>query len=288
MEYGIANILGQPSMDSIVAIIHTTLKNGITYFDTASSYGKSEELLGNAFNSYPTKGNIRILTKLPTDYVYHSLQSLEDVVNLSLSKLQVKTLWCLYTHRESNIPDWDEFGYSVKKLKNRGLLKYIGVSVYTVEEAIRYISNETVDIIQVPTNVLDRRFIDSEFFQKAKIAGKKVFIRSIYLQGLLFLTMEGLKKKNMVWAWKYLDHLNKFLFQNNLGLKQFAIKGIMQKFPEAVLVMGVENQNQLNENIELLKSPEINIDILEKWWLELPEFPETLLNPSLWPRTNAR
>ena len=287
MEYGIANILGQPSMDSIVAIIHTTLKNGITYFDTASSYGKSEELLGKAFNSYPTKKNISILTKLPTDYVYHSLQSLEDVVSLSLSKLQLKTLWCLYTHRESNIPDWDSFGYSINILKKKGLLKHTGVSVYTVDEAIRYADNCNVDVIQIPTNVIDRRFLDSGFFQKAKTAGKKVFIRSIYLQGLLFLTMGDLKKKNMVWAWKYFDHLNKFLFQNNLNLKQFAIKGVLQKFPETVLVIGVESPQQLKDNISLFNSPDLNPDIIDQWWTGLSVIPDRLLNPSFWNKVNA-
>ena len=48
LPYGIG-LPEPPSDDECVALLHAALDHGITYFDTAHGYGRSEKLLGEAF-----------------------------------------------------------------------------------------------------------------------------------------------------------------------------------------------------------------------------------------------
>ena len=51
--------------------------------------------------------------------------------------------------------------------------------------------------------------------------------------------------------------------------------------------MGVESPKQLEDNISIFHSTDINPDIIDQWWYDLPVLPDRLLNPSLWKKVNA-
>ena len=65
MNYGIANSTGQPNESTIRAIIEHATENEIFYYDTAISYGSSEEVLGKIFYDLGIHQQVRIFTKIP-------------------------------------------------------------------------------------------------------------------------------------------------------------------------------------------------------------------------------
>ena len=60
MNYGYTNTRGKVNQDEVGEIIDLAIKNNINSFDTAQSYGNSEEVLGKFL---PKSEEIKIMTK---------------------------------------------------------------------------------------------------------------------------------------------------------------------------------------------------------------------------------
>jgi aryl-alcohol dehydrogenase-like predicted oxidoreductase len=282
MEYGIANKEGQPKVDEIKRIVETVSKNNIFFYDTAVSYGSSEAVLGAVFSDLNITEKVKCITKLSPDFTFTSYNDLKKTVSQSLDRLQVNSLWGLLIHRTKVKGNWQHFTNAIKKLKKEKIIKNFGVSIYQPEDALRFAGEEDIDIIQVPFNILDRRFLDNNFFDIAMKNKKQVFIRSVFLQGLLLMDEDQLINKKMDWALPYLSHFNSFIQHNCIGNKAFALKTVQQSFPYLKLIIGLDSHNQLLENMKILKSKQLPDEIISNWWANLPEYPERLLNPSLW------
>lgn len=279
LNYGVSNKLGKPKFEDVLKIVKCSLENNINYFDTAQSYGDSEIVLGKAFKELGVQSKVHVITKLSPDF---KLENIIIDLKKSLSNLDIKNAWGLLLHRFDEKLINIEFGLTIKKLKKAELIKYFGVSVYSPNDALLALNNPLIDIIQVPFNILDRRLIDNNFFEIANQMQKKVFIRSVYLQGLLTMSDEDLINKNMSWAIPYLLRLRQFNHDNKIDIKSFALNAIIEKAVNSFIITGVDNIDQLKQNISLLNNDIFSKNILNDWWDNLPILPEKLLNPSLW------
>jgi aryl-alcohol dehydrogenase-like predicted oxidoreductase len=282
LPYGIANTNGKPSQDKITTIIREAHRNGIGFFDTAQSYGNSETALGNAFTELEIAGQVKVITKLRPDFKFTNAEALVQSVRNSLQKLRCQRLWGLMLHRAPADENWNQFVDVLNELKTRKEIHNFGISCYSPNEALKFIRMPFVNILQVPFNVMDRRWLDNDFFTIAEKLGKKVFVRSAYLQGLLLMNEKALRQKDKEWTLPYLSLLTKFLNENGLDRKSFAINAIRNAVPDAKIVVGIDTLEQLSENIAIFDAGKTDSGLFEEWWKMLPLFPEKLLNPSLW------
>ena len=86
-----------------------------------------------------------------------------------------------FQHYRDNPEIWN----ILKKLKSEGKIEKIGISLYYPSELEYIIENKIdIDIIQVPYNVFDRRF--EQHFPVLIKLGIELFVRSVFLQGLVF------------------------------------------------------------------------------------------------------
>ena len=67
MNYGIANSTGQPSEKTIREIIECATTNEILYYDTAISYGSSEEVLGKIFFDLGIHQQVKVLQRFQNE-----------------------------------------------------------------------------------------------------------------------------------------------------------------------------------------------------------------------------
>ena len=88
-----------------------------------------------------------------------------------------------------------------------GRVGHVGVSVYSPERAIQALNTEGISMIQIPTNIIDRRFEMAGVFDIADDLGKTIYIRSIFLQGLLHMLPDSLPQ-HMRFAAQVLNRLN--------------------------------------------------------------------------------
>ena len=281
MHYGIANNSGQPIINEIKQIVQTAVDNNIHYFDTAQSYGESEVLLGEAIKKISDQKNIKIISKLSPDLNNHNPSEIIQSVKSSLGKLNVSSLYGFLAHRIEAINS-KSFLTAIKTLKNEGHIINSGVSVYTPEDALKVIKNNGVDILQIPINILDKRWLDRGIIEEANENNIQVFFRSIFLQGLLFLNEKELINRNMSWAHPYLKKFNALVNDTPFSTVDLAFGILKQVSGNNVIIMGLDNLNQLQQNLGIIEKSVINEKVSDEWWANLPAFPEKLLNPSLW------
>ncbi len=282
MNYGIANQLGKITIRMARDIVEIAVSNDIWFYDTAQSYGISEEVLGQIFSDMKINGQVKCITKLRPNFTYKSFVNLRDAVQESSDKLNVDCLWGLLIHRHEISGDWNGFLKSIRELKDTGFINHFGVSVYEPEVAVKFAKEENIDIIQVPFNILDKRLLSNNFFEIARDNKKKIFVRSIFLQGLLLLDKIQLQDKHFEWAIEYIDIVRDFVQFHSLDLKSFLLNAVLSKVPYAYIMMGIDSVDQLIQNINNIKTGHIAKNTCNLWWSSLPNIPEGLLNPAKW------
>lgn len=121
-----------------IAVIRAAVENGVTFFDTAETYGPffNEELVGEALA--PFKGKVVIATKFGWDIdpetgkhrggVNSKPEQIKRAVEGSLKRLGIESIDLLYQHRvDPNVPI-EEVAGVVKELIQQGKAKHFGLS----------------------------------------------------------------------------------------------------------------------------------------------------------------
>lgn len=284
MEYGINNKNGKPSTDDSIEIFHEAFTSGITTFDTARAYGDAEILLGEFFKRYGNRDKVKVISKLRPN-ILHEEGSAYDTIRRecerSLERIGIGQLDGYLFHTPEYIRN-EQAVKGLVKLKEEGLVKNIGVSIYNMEDGNIAVDTGVVDYIQLPFSIFDQRGINSGMIHRAKEAGITIFTRSAFLQGLYFMNVDDLPEKvrhagPMLKKWK--DMLQGCRFNS-----EEILIGFVKLFDEIdYLVFGVDTLQQLKRDITVFKD---DISLEESIWRTIKsEFfrvSESVIIPSLW------
>jgi aryl-alcohol dehydrogenase-like predicted oxidoreductase len=282
MNYGVANRTGQPDFKTAESIIKTAWKSGIHEFDTAQAYGDSERVLGEVFHSLGISNDANVISKLHPDLDHLNKDALKKALEKSLSNLKISKLYSVMLHREEFLALWDQgLGEILSGFVRSGLVEHLGVSVYSPAKAIEALKTEGLSIIQLPSNLLDHRFEIAGVFELAEDVEKTIYIRSIFLQGLLLVNSVDLPEEMQftVEVIRKLDVLSQY---TGLSKQDLALGYVKKAYPKTKIVFGVETPGQIRGN---LKSWERTLPhgCVERMQEEFGYVEERILNPSLWP-----
>ena len=188
--WAIGGAWGNVSDAESLAALHKAIDSGINFLDTADVYGdgRSERLIAQLKKE--RKDKIIVATKagrrLPKQTVEgYSLANLtawldDSLRNLSTDTLDLVQLHCpptgLYYHAEV----FDMLDGFVKQ----GKIRYYGVSVERVEEALKAIEFPNVQTVQIIFNCFRQRPADV-FFAQAKLKQVGILARVPLASGLL-------------------------------------------------------------------------------------------------------
>jgi aryl-alcohol dehydrogenase-like predicted oxidoreductase len=172
-------------------VVNYAIRNDITNFDTAPSYGIAEELLGECLGD-SFKGDI--YTKIPK-MDFYTLESVLESLQNSLSKLNMASIKGLLFHD----PDILEKKLDPKitfQILESGLVNRVGFSAYS-EEDVKKAKNQfpSWTIFQLPENILSRQSLASEFLKDLHSMGDVLHVRSVFMQGLLIANPENLDNR---------------------------------------------------------------------------------------------
>ena len=274
MDYGIQGN-GQPDLSKAIEILTTAYDAGIRTYDTASAYGNAEHVI-NIFLSQSSihRKNVRIISKTKSS----DLQILNDAKS-SLKNIGIKYLDGCLLH-DADLVFNPNAVQNMRCLKETGMTKEIGVSVYTPEQALKCLDYDFVDIIQVPYNIMDRRLDKCDFFTKAKSLGLEIYVRSVLLQGLLMMNPDQLPT-HMKFAESDVRKYQTVCKHNNLGFFEGAVGYVFQHPDIDYLVFGVDNLLQLNDYLNLA-SNRSRIQISEMFGSMFDNVDEKVIMPNLW------
>ena len=171
-------------------ILNVAYASGVDILDTARAYGCSEEALGRCMTSDKT---FRVVTKTaPLKGLRGTAEAAARVhagFLESLAALNTPAVYGLLVHHADDLlaPGGDDLWRLLTDLQASGLVKRIGVSVYTGEQIDELLPRYGPQIVQLPINVFDQRLIRGGQLAQLKHTGAEVHARSLFLQGLLLL-----------------------------------------------------------------------------------------------------
>ena len=283
MNYGVKGGT-QPSFKEAVYLLEKAVfEYGIDCFDTAAAYGDAESVLGAFFKVHPScKDIVRIISKLPSEalsgiQVQQYPMIMRQNAERSLSRLGLDRLDGYLFHNAVDASDPAKME-ALASLKQLGLTRGVGVSVYRPDEALMAANSSLIDDIQVPFNAIDHRLIATGFFEQSN--QKRVFARSVFLQGLLLLEPVP---KHMDFAQTEIEGFQSIARKYELSYHDACIM-FAQSVPSIeYLVIGIESPTELAQNAVALEKaiiPEFIQDIKEM----LHTVNEQILMPNLWPK----
>lgn len=281
MPYGIANKHGRPDEDAAQAIVSTALSQGIFAFDTAQGYGCSEAVLGKALAFIAPVKQPDVITKLSPGLLGED--DTEPMLAASLGRLKRQSLYAVLLHREEHLAFLDgQIGTALAGWKARGLIRHVGVSVYSPAAALRALEHPLISIVQIPASVCDRRFEAAGVFSSADAKDKEIHIRSVFLQGVLALgsgQLTGKLRGLADWLHFYHQHCER----HALSPLSVALRWVLRRHLRARVLFGAETPVQVKQNCELLAQ---DMPCEPAFWQTLDNSPppqsDSFLNPSLW------
>jgi len=285
MDYGIANSEGQPDKDKALKIITVAWENGIRCFDTAQAYGTSESIIGEAIEHLGIGNDALVITKIDPKLKLATADKVEERIGESKNLLKVSNLFAVLLHDAESMRQWDKkFGPMLRDLKRRGEVLFSGVSIYDHNQFKMALSIEDIDIIQIPFNIFDQRGLYHHWFEMAKQADKYIFVRSVYLQGLLLMSPDSLSER-MAYVKPTLQKYVELCNRENLTQKEMAMAFAYQHATASSIIVGAETPDQVQNNIELvirLKGLTISKKIVNAF---AGKGAENVFNPVLWPNS---
>jgi len=250
----------------IEKILNFAYKKKIRNIDTAPVYGNSEFILGKiGLKNWrvSTKIQLKKNCKNHHDFILSS-------VSKSLNNLKVDKLENLLVHStlgEFNKKEKIKIIETLKKLKKNKIIKNFGCSIYSPKELYDSTKSNDIDIIQVPLNIFDRRFVDKKVEKYLREKKIKLQVRSIFLRGLLLHDYNTLPRKFNYWK----DNFKKYqmyLKKNRLS-KTLGALSILNKIDFTSVVIGFDKYQELKDVVKNLPNnklliPKFNIKKINK------------------------
>ena len=287
LSYGINNADGKPSQETANAILNAALEGGINTLDTAGAYGDSEVVIGNWLKTIPSEKRPFIVTKA-AGLDHSSLENLrKDLfgrVRSSKERLGVEQLDLLMLHHfDDYLCDKENVRTVMQELKASGEVRFIGASAYSHHD-YGEIADTGFDATQIPLNLFDWKQIENGGLKKLEDSGMMVFVRSVYLQGLVFQNPANLAP-HMEFVRPTLEKFRFLCDKYQLSPAALALSYALSLPGVTSLVLGSEKAEQVRQNLQLMDQA---VELSAEQMAEIRELfldtPEQVLNPGLWPK----
>jgi aryl-alcohol dehydrogenase-like predicted oxidoreductase len=265
VDYGISNNLGKMSLYEINSLVNYLSESGFCEFDTSGSYGESEALIGKYFVANANFLNTKVVTKFSLNKHY-KFGDIEKLLKISLNNLQDKTLFGLLVHCFNDYKSYPKLINELLELRLHGLIENIGFSIYSIEELDIILMNKLdINIIQIPFSILDRRF--ESYFDELAFRNIKIYARSIFLQGLVFLELDHINPK-LDCARKYLIFLKNISDKYEFSIASMCFNYVFLNSKIDKLIIGIDNLSHLKNIIQTVADFDKSHNIFK----ELEEF----------------
>lgn len=267
LNYGISNPNGKVPDHELVQLLYQAHQLGITLLDTAQAYGDAEARLGEV-----ASGQFQIISKLAPGITAKTAPS---AIKASLNNLKQNQLYGLMLHRTQDYSD--DLWQILLSLQAEGVIHKCGISVYSPQELDFWFKKYPLpDLVQLPANLLDQRFLRTGWLDRLKEAGCEIHIRSVFLQGLLLMSHQQRPSQFARFAKQFspFDKLSERYKRLNLALALQYVLPQADKF-----VVGCCSFPELSEIVAAYQ----HAPILQQSTLDALDCDDIeLINPALW------
>jgi aryl-alcohol dehydrogenase-like predicted oxidoreductase len=274
------------------AALNRAVDLGVNFIDTADVYGdgRSEQLIGRLLNErkeeifVATKAGRRLSPHTPDGY---NRTNLEAFVDRSLRNLDVDCIDLLQLHcPPTEVYYRPEVFRALDELKRKGKIRYYGVSVEKVAEALKATEYTDLQSVQIIFNMF-RLKPATEFFPTAKERKVGVIVRVPLASGLLagkitaqtkfpaddhrnfnrqgqsFDVGETFSGVNLETGLKAVEEL-KTIVPQGATLAQIALRWILMFDSVTCAIPGAKRPGQVDENVRAGVLPPLSVADMSK------------------------
>lgn len=236
---------GEIDEQEAIAMIRTSIDNGVNYLDTAYPYhgGKSELLCAKAMkDGYREK--VHIATKLPS-WEIQTYEDMEKFLEEQLAKLEVETI-DFYLLHAMTVDRWEtykrvDYKKFLLKARDEGKIRYLGFSFHDGLDLFKDVIDDFAwDFCQIQLNYLDENY-------QAGLEG----MRYAAERGIGVIVMEPLRG-GMLSKDDIPEELGKIWNKSDRKRTpaQWALRYVWD-YPEVNLVLsGMSTMDQVRENLK--------------------------------------
>lgn len=284
IDYGIVGSTQKPTQEAAFAVLDTAARLGVSTWDTANNYGDSERVIGNwvagGRGPKPT-----LITKIgPLDHSSNAaLRS--DILRQTeqcCKDLQVEHLDMLMLH---DFMDYaqnpDVCTAAFRELKDSGVIRTSAISAYS-EHDYHVMADSEFDAVQIPLNVFDWGKIESGEMEALKKAGKSVFTRSVFLQGLVFMDPRKLPEK-MAFCQPTLEKFQALCREFEVSPAVLALSYVLSVPGVTSVVLGCQTPQQVESNCDMVAGRlDLTAAHMEALRKAFADTPRRVLDPRIW------
>ena len=242
-DYGFSS---SSSYLSCFELFRNAAESGVSTLDTSPRYGNAEEIIGEFHGE--SDNTFLISTKID-DLVPNDAGSEDKIfrsVERSIARTKVSAIECVYLHQNDiEIISDKKILSALSKLKNRGMVKKTGTSIYSYEECEFSLTCDVYDVIQIPLSIMDSH-IYSKLVDNYSLISKEIIARSIFLQGTLLNRNDIWNKVKQAGAMTdYLSQLDSLIETYGIDMLSLACSFVLSLKNVSSFIVGTASQENL-------------------------------------------
>ena len=268
-----ATVRGRPVLAEVRDILSVASRAGVPVFDVAGRSVQGETTIGQAL---PQPNPFRVtVTTIRAD---RGADAVEADIRAALRRLNVAQADCILVPSASEL--FGAHGMAMwtrlQQLRDAGLCRRIGVSVFASDDPVGLARRFRPDVIQAPASLLDQRLLIDGTLATLADMGVEVQLRSIFLNGLIFLPPDR-APAHLKAAASRISRARRMIAEGRSDPLQAAL-GFALSRPEATTVLvGVTSAAELQAVIAAASSPPPDLD-----WDDMALDDPVALDPNQW------
>lgn len=154
--------------------------------DTSPMYGEAERVAGDLVEDLGVRRQLFFATKVWTDGKQAGIEQMQE----SLRLMQTKTIDLMQIH---NLVDWKTHISTLRDWKERGLIRYLGITHYNEsahDDVIRVMNQTSLDFLQINYSLAEPE-AENRVLPLAREKGIAVIANRPFARGALFRATRG-------------------------------------------------------------------------------------------------
>jgi aryl-alcohol dehydrogenase-like predicted oxidoreductase len=251
-----APVRGRTPQAEVQDILEVAARSGVRLFDVTGRSVQAEREIG-AILPRPEAFNVCISTIRPD----RGPDIVEAEVRASLNRLGVTQAECLLVPSVAELLGphgavlWDR----LKALKDEGLTRKIGVSVFASDDPLGVARRFRPDVVQAPASLLDQRLINDGTLASIAGLGMEVHLRSIFLNGLLLLPPDR-APSHLREAAARISRARRMIAEGRSDPLQAALGFALSRPEASAVLVSVASAAELNAIVAAAASPPPDLD----------------------------
>jgi len=268
-----ASARGRPPEAEVRDMLVAAARAGLGFLDAGSSSPSGEQMLGAQM---PRPQTLQpLIRSIRGD---RGPDVVETEVRASLARLGLAKARAVVVQSASDLfaPSGASLWTRLMALRDEGLFDQVGVSVYASDDPVGVARRFKPDLIQAPASLLDQRLLIDGSLMEVRQLGVEVHLRSIFLNGLLFLPPDRVPAQ-LKGAAGRLSRARRMIAEGRSDPLQAAL-GFALSRPEAdAVIVGASSAAELSAIIAAAASPPPHLE-----WDEMAIDDPVALDPRRW------